>query len=115
VSEYRNDAIPSYIFPEGLHANARLMPATAGKFNMEMTEYDYPPRALREGMTGISTIAIGISPYGIIESCTPQVSSGFLLLDLGACDLVRKNGVFTNSDEVRRDDVRYVLRRIRWQ
>lgn len=106
---------PSYEYPEAALAQSRRMPTEAGKFIVSMTQDDYPLYALRKEMSGRSTIEIGIGADGRIESCMPAKSSGFLYLDLAACNTVRKRGSFVDNGTVKRVGVYYVRKVIFWQ
>ena len=55
---------------------------------------DYPRAAIRAGAEGTSFVRLKIDPSGQIMDCTTVRSSGWQILDEGACVLYRTHGRF---------------------
>lgn len=60
-----------------------------------VTPEDYPPTALRTGMSGTTVFALSIDANGAILSCAVTRSSGSTELDQATCHYVTRRAVFS--------------------
>ena len=58
-------------------------------------EDDYPPLALFDDKSGITTFVLTVGTNGRATACSVAISSGFPQLDITACTLVRQRARFT--------------------
>ena len=81
-----------------------------------ITTNDYPSRALREGLEGVTGISWDINEQGRVENCRVTSSSGHPELDEAACRALTRRGRYKpaldqNGNPIRTSD----SRRVRWQ
>jgi TonB family protein len=87
----------------------------SGKFAASMTDDDYPAEANEFSMSGFSTVVLSVNETGAVQSCRPIESSGFLILDKRACDVLRRTGKFTfDPQSPLSKGLLYVRQTIRW-
>jgi protein TonB len=82
-----------------------------------ITSDDYPPRALREGAEGTTSITWDISEAGRVENCRVTASSGNSELDDTACKLITRRGKYSpamdqDGNPIRSSQSRRVVWRI---
>ncbi len=68
--------------------------APRGKPGNWVTNADYRPRWIREGLTGSARFALSIDAAGKVTGCTITRSTGHAALDAATCDLVTKRARF---------------------
>lgn len=65
-----------------------------GKPGTWVTNADYRPRWIREGLTGSARFALSIDAAGKVTGCTITRSTGHAALDAATCELVTKRARF---------------------
>lgn len=60
-----------------------------------VTTDDYPARPLREGVEGVTVIALAVDPQGRVSGCEVTASSGSADLDDATCRTLTRRGRFT--------------------
>ena len=78
----------------------------------EVTEADYPKRALRNGWEGRTVVQLHVNRRGRVTSCRVAESAGLAELDERACRIYRERGRFELTNLPGGKDVRAP---VRWQ
>ncbi|MGN6058852.1 MAG: energy transducer TonB, partial [Sphingomicrobium sp.] len=70
------------------------VPEPSGSLAGIISAEDYPPEALHQNEQGDVGVLIRVDSSGAVSDCTVEKSSGYVILDLQTCDLIRKRAKF---------------------
>ena len=107
--------VPPQPLPPVRPSQSRMAEPAGGRAGWVTTD-DYPPQALREGVSGTVGISVMVGADGRVTSCEVTGSSGNRLLDEATCRFYARRARFRAAldSDGKAIPVRY-MDRVRWQ
>ena len=103
------------MFAAGPAADEQLLTRADGRIVASLGAYDYPPRALREGLEGRVKVLLGFDRTGVTRSCRPLSSANSsYLANAGCAVLVPKTHFAFTQPSQAFDGLRYLIVPINW-
>ena len=92
---------PAPATPPRLKARKARPPAHRATANLAsyVSDDDYPPIAIRNGVQGVVGFRLAVDPAGLVESCEVTASSGSADLDQATCRIMQARPHFTPATD----------------